>query len=87
MVQRLLTAVVVEVSIDYCSFGWSYNSCQLFQCSFFDTLDGLKCSEEFVARLRTDALDVVQLRLQGVLGALVTVERNGESVHFILQLG
>ena len=68
------------------SLAFSDDPRQFLHRSLFDASDALEMLEESIFCLRTNAFDVVQFRVKGVLGALVAMEGNGEAVYLILQL-
>ena len=68
------------------SLAFSDDPRQFLHRSLFDASDALEMLEESIFCLRTNAFDVVQFGVKGVLGALVSMEGDGEAVYLILQL-
>ena len=68
------------------SLAFSHRTGQFLHSSLFDASDALEMLEKGILCLRTNALDVVQFGVKGMLGALIAMEGNGEAVHLILQL-
>jgi len=77
----------MEIIVDNLCLRGADNFCNSLNISFFYTFYTLEMGKQDLFGLRTDALDVVELRLQGVFRALVTVERDGETVYLVLQSG
>ena len=68
------------------SLAFSHRVGQFLHRSLFDASNALEMLEEGVFCLRTNAFDIVQFGVKGMLGALVAMEGNGEAVYLILQL-
>ena len=68
------------------SLAFSHRVGQFLHSSLFDASDALEMLEEGILCLRSNAFDVVQFGVEGMLGALVAMEGDGEAVHLILQL-
>ena len=68
------------------SLAFSNRAGQFLYCSLFDASDALEMLEEGVFCLRTNAFDVVQFGVKGMLGALIAMEGDCEAVYLILQL-
>ena len=68
------------------SLTFSHRAGQFLHCSLFDASDALEMLEKGILCLRTNAFDVVQFGVKGMLGALIAMEGDGEAVYLILQL-
>ena len=68
------------------SLAFSHRAGQFLHCSLFDASDALEMLEEGILCLRTNAFDVVQFGVKGVLGALIAMKGDCEAVYLILQL-
>ena len=68
------------------SLAFSDYAGQFLQRGIFDASDALEMLEEGILCLRTNAFDVVQFGVKGVLGTLVAMEGDGEAVYLVLQL-
>lgn len=67
-------------------FCCANHRCQFLRTCFTHTFQALERLQKSVARSRTDAFDIVQFAVQGVLRSLVAVELYGIAVHLVLYL-
>ena len=83
----LFLALPMEVIVDDLRLRLPDNLRQLLLPRLANALYRLECRQQVVAGLDSNALDIIQFRVEGTLGTLLAVEGDGKAVNLVLQLG